>query len=171
MSAWTDLEEPKYSLAWDRFYEKFGFNPSTRPSDWPGIVEPSDSIAFDIGHVYDRDPAAYHRGTLDLGVKLISAFRQCIAPGEKLYVLDWQHACYLWDPHADFEFKTEHDWPVPPLPNGDYYIFLARDMNLGVFGHPWEQTMCVFGRTLVDAFAANPPELFTKTIRVGGHAV
>jgi hypothetical protein len=171
MGAWKNFDEPEYDRAWDGFYRRFRFNPSIRTSDWPGIVEPADSVTFNIGHVYDGDAFFYDHITHDLGVKLINAFRKCVLPGETLYVLDWQHPCYSFDPHAEFEFNTESDWPIPPLPNGDYYIFLARDMNLGVFGHPWEQTMCVFGRTLVDAFAADPPELFTKTVRVGGHAV
>jgi Protein of unknown function (DUF2716) len=39
----------------------------------------------------------------------------------------------------------------PPFPNGDYYIFLTEDLTQGTFGHPWEQTFCVFGRDLVGA--------------------
>jgi Protein of unknown function (DUF2716) len=73
MSAWKNLEQPEYDEVWDRFCEKFHFKPSTRSSDWPGIVEPPNSVTFSIVHVYDRDPDAYDRGTLDLGVKLIRA--------------------------------------------------------------------------------------------------
>jgi hypothetical protein len=42
-------------------------------------------------------------------------------------------------------------WPVSPFPDGDYYIFLSEDLTSGTFGHPWEQSLCVFGRVLVDA--------------------
>jgi hypothetical protein len=171
MSAWRNLEKPEYDAVWDRFYEMFKFNPSVRSSDWPGIVEPAESITFSIGHVYDRDPDAYDRRTLDLCVKLIRAFRHCVPPGETIFVLDLQHACYIFEPHSEFDFTSEDEWPVPALPNGDYYIFLTRDMRSGVFGHPWEQTMCVFGRKLIERFAEDPPELFTKTMRVGGHTV
>lgn len=171
MIAWKELDELNYDRVWDRFYEKFRFDPSTDPVNWPGIVEPADSVTFDICHVYDHDEEAYHRRTVDLGVKLISAFRKCLARGETLYVLDWQHSCYVFDPHAEFSFESEDDWPIPPLPNGDYHIFLGSEMNLGVFGHPWEKTMCVFGQSLVEALAEDPPELFTSTLRIGGHAV
>ena len=72
MGAWRTLEKPGYDAAWDRFYEKFQFNPSVDPSDWPGILEPADSVTFGIGHVYDHDSNAYDRRTLDLGVKLVA---------------------------------------------------------------------------------------------------
>ena len=86
-------------------------------------------------------------------------------------MLDWQHPCYLFEPHGEFSFNSEDDWPVPAIPNGDYHIFLSRGMDLGVFGHPWEQTMCVFGQSLLEAFTSDPPELFTKRVRVGGRTV
>lgn len=171
MTAWTTLEYPERNSVWDCFYEKFKFRPSISPADWPGILEPPGSVTFGIGHAYDRDPDAYDRRTLDLGIKLITAFRRCVSPSDAIYVLDWQHPCYLFKPHEEFSFRSEDDWPVPALPNGDYHIFLGRGMDLGCFGHPWEQTMCVFGRSLVEAFNADPPELFTNRVRVGGRSV
>jgi hypothetical protein len=35
------------------------------------------------------------------------------------------------------------------FPNGDYYTFARPDFSEGTFGHPWEQTLCVFGPRLV----------------------
>lgn len=34
---------------------------------------------------------------------------------------------------------------------GDYYAFLTPDLEEGTFGHPWEQTLCVIGRRMVDS--------------------
>jgi hypothetical protein len=42
---------------------------------------------------------------------------------------------------------------VTPFPNGDYYIFLSEDFRTGTFGHPWEETMCIFGDRLLTALA------------------
>jgi hypothetical protein len=42
---------------------------------------------------------------------------------------------------------------VEVFPNGDYYAFLTEDMTAGTFGHPWEQTLRVFGDQLVSALA------------------
>ena len=40
------------------------------------------------------------------------------------------------------------------IPNGDYTIFVGRDHAFGIVGHPWEQSLCVFGELAVNAFAA-----------------
>ena len=37
---------------------------------------------------------------------------------------------------------------MPVLPDGVYTLFLAPDGRFGIFGHPWEMTVCVFGREL-----------------------
>jgi len=52
--------------------------------------------------------------------------------------------------------------PGAVFPDGDYHIHLTRDLRLGTFGHPWEETVCVFGDllTLIDAeltAALRPP--------------
>lgn len=171
MDIWKKLEPLEYDEVWDRFYKRFRFKPSTHSPDWPGIVEPADSVTYYIGHVYDGDAVAYGRRTQDLRKKFVEAFRTVCPMGEAIYALDWQHTCYWLDPHGKLDFEKEEDWPVPALPNGDYYIFLTRDMKCGVFGHPWERTMCVFGRDLVDAVEAQPPELFANKVRVAGRAV
>ena len=171
MSAWTELESEEYDRVWDRFYDQFQFRPSVHRWDWPGIVEPEDSVTYSISHVYDGDEEAYVARTNDLGSKLIAAFRRCTPENGFIYVLDWQHPCYSFRPHRGFQFASEEDWPVPALPNGDYYIFLTCDLGTGVFGHPWEQTMCVFGAALREALNSDPPFLFDRVVRVGGKAI
>lgn len=45
---------------------------------------------------------------------------------------------------------TRHpDWRVSAYPKGDYSIFLREDFSEGIVGHPWEQSLCVFGERLV----------------------
>ncbi|MET4613081.1 hypothetical protein ABIC28_004081 [Rhodococcus sp. PvR044] len=63
-------------------------------------------------------------------------------------VLDWQHPGYSFDAgtHAA---TPDAEWRVPVYPNGDYYIFAREGFAEGTFGHPWEQTLCVFGERLV----------------------
>jgi hypothetical protein len=45
--------------------------------------------------------------------------------------------------------RPDRRWPVEIFPDGDYYVFLSEDMTVGTFGHPWEQTLCVFGDPLL----------------------
>ena len=70
------------------------------------------------------------------------------ARDEQLLVLDWQHPAYLFSPHR--HALEPGQWPVPVFPNGDYYAFLSGDLNMGTFGRPWEQTLCVFGEPLIE---------------------
>jgi hypothetical protein len=60
-------------------------------------------------------------------------------------VLDWHHTGYVLDVvvHAT---TPDTEWRVPVFPNGDYYLFARPDFSEGTFGHPWEQTLCVFGQ-------------------------
>jgi hypothetical protein len=57
---------------------------------------------------------------------------------------------------------------VPVFPDGVYTLFLAADARFGIFGHPWEMTVCVFGQELLDAFGPDLPELFRKLVRRDG---
>lgn len=56
-------------------------------------------------------------------------------------------------------------WEVPPFPDGDYYIFLSEDFRDGWFGHPWEQTVCIFGQRAVSSLGMGLPKLFINPIR------
>ena len=168
MSAWEELRAEESDATWDRFEAGFAFRPSM--TEFPGIREPEESVTFDISGVYG-DPERYAQLTLDLSHKLVTALRRCVPENGVVHVLDWQHTCFSFVPSAPFRFDSEEDWPVPALPNGDYFIFLDPDLRFGVFGHPWEQSMCVFGRTLIEAFEASPPLLFHRPMRVGGKVV
>jgi hypothetical protein len=169
--AWVELDRIGYDTVWDPFDARFEFRPGMDAERWPGITEPAASITYAIGFVYDRDAVAYERRTLDLCTKTHAAFRACVAPDEAIVVLDWQHPAFRWWPHRPFSYQSDQDWPVPVLPNGDYYVFLLADLSCGVFGHPWEQTVCVFGERLLAAFASDPREIFCRPVRVGGKPI
>jgi len=127
-------------------------------------------VTYHIGHVYGG-PERYPRLTLDLSRKLVAALRRCGASDELVRALDWNHPAYRFWPHAPFAFASEDDWPVPALPNGDYYIFVDPDLTFGVLGHRWEKTMCIFGQRLLEAFSLDLPSLFDRPNRIGGKVV
>ena len=168
--AWRPLSDEEDRAVWPEFEHRFTFRPSVNADQWPGIAEPADSRTYAVGWAYG-DEGEYTRLTMDLCEKLHAALRRCVASNEAIWVLDWQHPAYRFSPHEPFRYASEDDWPVPAFPNGDYHIFLAPDLRFGVFGHPWEQTICVFGRTLLEAFDADKPALFATSIRIGGRAV
>ena len=64
-----------------------------------------------------------------------------------VFTRDWQHPAYWFKPHK--HRGTDEVWRVPPFPNGDCSVIVTEDLNQGTFGHPWEETLSVFGPDLV----------------------
>ena len=169
-SAWEDL--PYHgdiaSSAWDHLDNALSFRPSVTPKSWPGIVEPQPSITYAIGHIYNGDGVRATQLEEDLARTTHAAFRACMQADQRLYAFDWQHVTYWFYPYRSFPAGDLEAWCVPVLPNGDYSIFLAEDFSFGIFGHPWEQTLCVFGQRLLDSYAQAQPLLFTQIVRING---
>ncbi|MCX5404229.1 DUF2716 domain-containing protein [Streptomyces sp. NBC_00335] len=144
---------------WDRFYAAFDFKPSV--SRFPGISEPTPSATWHA-HGHGRPRVADFSARLDDIVR-----RGLIAvtePGESVFWLDWNHDGYRYDPRRT---GIPGRPPTPgegTYPNGDYYLHLTEDMRLGTFGHPWEQTLCVFG-PLLAAVEAELTELLGEPLR------
>lgn len=133
------------ATAWmDRFADQFRFHPDVDPSGWPSIAEPTPSLTLDlakVGPIPEADEAI-----LDL---FVAAFPR----DARLIAINYNHYCHWFRPH---EFaRADRPWPaawwVHPYPNGDYSIFLTEDLAQGTFGHPWEETLCVFGQPLIKA--------------------
>lgn len=152
MNAWIELPDREYDEAWSRFDRQFAFKPSTR--QWPAICEPHPSITYQLPQPWTGDDED------DLHRQVLAAFRMSVPPNGRLYALDWQHPGYWFYPHVSFD-----QWAAPVLPNGDYYIFLTDDFSFGLFGHPWEWTICVFGQPLLAAFTTYRPRLFSSVKR------
>ena len=158
MKAWLELPDDEYDKIWERFYSEFKFNPSVYPKNFPGIREPSPSITYSVA-----DASKFIN---DLDAQMLAVLRRIIAPEARLYVLDWQHACFWFYPHVAGSEAFERS----VFPDGDYHIFLAEDFSLGIFGHPWEQTVCVFGERLIEVMEQHRPRLFSQVLRRNGQA-
>ena len=163
--AWVELPFDQYESFWDPVDRDFKFKAST--TEFPGFAEPDESTTFHIGHIYG-EPSRHSKLLLDLSERFVRAFQECTKRDGYLNVLNWQHPSYRYWPHIPFNFESEEEWPIPILPNGDYYLFLDPSHAFGVLGHPWEMTMCVFGPRLLEAIESDPPKIFDRPIRVGG---
>ncbi|MCW6005292.1 DUF2716 domain-containing protein [Micromonospora sp. CPCC 205371] len=132
---------------WTPFCQRFDFRPSVR--SWPAITEPAPSVTVDLAPIFAARSqpefggraAARHSGTPLAPVR-------GLRPGSRLVVGCWQHQTYRFWPHR-FACQPHRQWQTDVFPDGDYYIFLTEDMSTGTFGHPWEQTLCVFGEPLL----------------------
>ena len=170
MTPWQVLnfDDPRYDAIWAQFHERFRFRPSIYADQWPGIREPTPSVTYDIsGHWGEGYRASNHAA---LHQQALEAFRACVHPGEWIYALDWQHPCYQYYPHREGSYwspfnASEEEWPVPVIPDGDYFIFVPPDLSWGWFGHPWEQTICIWGENLLGLMAKSKPLLFNQIQR------
>ena len=169
------LARAEYDGIWDRFDAKFDFRPDIHA--FPGITETSPSITWSLDVLSD-DPGDRK---LDRLVDVVQeGLAGCSAPGESLWILDWQHTCYRLRPDLPatdmflprvLEGRSREGWPLSPYPDGDYFIFLAEDLRFGTFGHPWEHSLCVFGGELLDAVQDDLRQLLQVVLRRDGMAV
>jgi hypothetical protein len=145
-AGWSVLSDIERAESWATFAREFGeLRPGMDPSDWPAIVEPSPSVTFDLGRG-GRSIAA----RIDaVNAEALRCFVEEFEDDTRWVVLDWHHDGYRLDAavHAS---APDAEWRVPVFPNGDYYTFVRPDFSEGTFGHPWEQTLCVFGPRLVE---------------------
>ena len=155
---WINLNDSEYKEMWDRFYKKFNFNPSTDRKDFPSFKEPSPFITYDISNNYEVS-------TIDEWYKIVlKVLKECTGKEEFIYALDWQHDSFLYNPH----FQNEEDsWVIEPFPNGDYYIFIPNDMRWGILTQPWEETICIYGKDLIDSFSRHNPKMLQTIKRYG----
>ncbi|MFB6615147.1 DUF2716 domain-containing protein [Streptomyces sp. NPDC056367] len=144
---------------WDRFYADFDFKPSTTYR--PAITEPSPSAVWNLH--------SHHRIVPDLPAELDAIVQRGLLaatePGEFVYWLDWQHDGYRYDPRR---VGVPGRPAVPGLgtyPDGDYYLHLTHDLRLGTFGHPWEQTLTVWGPALLNAVEGGLTDLLGEPVR------
>jgi hypothetical protein len=155
MNAWIELSASEYKDVWDRFYNSFEFRPSITAAGWPGIREPRPSVTYSIA---DAD------GIVDgLDARALAVFRSLVVPDTRIYALDWQHTCFWFYPHL----AGHEPFRISVFPDGDYSIFLAEDFSFGLFGHPWQETVCAFGERLLQVMAHHEP-LFTHVLRRDG---
>lgn len=162
MENWIPLKDKELKFAWKTFAREFKFKPSI--SRFPAFQALSPYITYDIS-AYFEDSFLLHADE-DLEKKALLSFQENITgTDEYMLALDWQHECYWITPYGSFEKDEFGEWKVPVLPNGNYYFFLSKEMNWGLLGHPWEQSITIFGEGLIDSFSRHHPLLFQRKIR------
>jgi hypothetical protein len=148
--AWEPIPMDVDDRYWTPFHERFAFRPGMESR--PAIDEPRPSVTIDIGPVFAGSHPQFSAAANAVDSLALVALTKVLAPDTSVVVLDWQHQTYRFWPHR-FACQPDQRWPTTVFPNGDYSIFLTDDMSTGTFGHPWEQTLCVFGEQLVSTLA------------------
>lgn len=142
--AWEQIAD--YVRFWTPFDDRFRFRPSMDPATWPAIAEPPGSVTFDLSPIFARDVRGFGADKAALERLVLEALLETFADGTRLVALDWHHLSYWFWPHR--QDRLGEPWSIEPFPDGDYHILLTEDLGQGTFGHPWEQTFCVFGTEL-----------------------
>lgn len=152
---------------WDRFYAEFKFRPRNGSSTGPGIKEPIASVTWSLAALFDGRTGT-DNDDIDRFIDVVErGLTACTKPDHWLIALDWQHPSHWFLPHH-VGGDGQPPWPLTPIPDGDYYIILSEDFDSGSFGHPWEETICVFGQGLVDTVTDQIDALVGPPIRRSG---
>jgi hypothetical protein len=163
---WRILEETESLEVWQRFARVFEFKPSMAVSlDNPTFKEPLPSVTFDVSDDSEDDSEDKNIEEEDFFKIMLGHLARCTEKDEEVYILDWHHTCYAIYPH---HITARDHPPMMFYPDGDYIITLSKDFSWGTLGHPWEQSICIFGSKLIDAVLSKRPKLFNKVIRQNG---
>jgi hypothetical protein len=161
MKNWVPFSDKEYDQIWERIYRDFKFEPSI--SEFPSFKVPYPFITYDVSDYFGEsvDLDAYD----DLEEKALLVFKENTSFNEYILALDWQHECYWVNPNVKFERDEFGEWIIPIFPNGDYYFFIQKDFKWGFLGHPWERSITIFGKELINGFGKHKPRMFHKILR------
>ncbi|WP_339169663.1 DUF2716 domain-containing protein [Paenibacillus sp. FSL R5-0341] len=162
MKNWMEIDSSLDYQLWERVCKDFNFKPSIHKEEWPSFTPPSPFIVYNIAHLYGPN---FEKLYSDLETCITKAMIESSDEDDYLYVLDWQHESYLFNPRLDSPKNELNEWPIPLYPNGDYYFFIEKDFSWGYLGHPWEKSICIFGEELLRAIETNKPKLFNQELR------
>jgi hypothetical protein len=167
---WVGLDPEAGAVLWTEFADRYQFRAGTNPDRWPAIVEPSPSVAWDLGPIFTGGhPGGFAAGSRAVAALVLGTLQDCTEWPETVVFHDWVHPSHLFRPHSIDEPEEVPGWDVGGLfPNGDYTIFVGRDYSFGILGHPWERSLCVFGVGAVATFAARNRGILTKILRRDG---
>lgn len=157
---WTDVGYD----GWEPFTDRFQFEPDYDERARSAIREPAESVTLDLTQVFDGSPARFAAGAAAIDAAACRAFVWLLG-NDDLIAMDWQHPSYHYSPakHALSELGLR----VPVFPDGDYYIHAPLDFRWGTFGHPWQQTLCVWGDELT-ATLGSELSTWLPVLRRGG---
>jgi len=169
------LRDPEHDALCDMFEARFVFKPSY--TYYPAVEEPPHSVTWHVGDVTDTRQTYRLMRSLpeDHRVARIQrvverGLRACVRPDEQLYSVSWWHQGYRFDP-ARVGDPGRPAWPGPACWEGEYYKLLTRDLRLGTFWHPWEESLCVFGAELLAEVEDDLTAVLGTVMRRGGRNV
>ncbi|GAA2096477.1 DUF2716 domain-containing protein [Streptomyces albiaxialis] len=172
------LGGPEHDALCAAFERRFAFRPGL--DSCPAVEEPASSVTWHVGTPDGSARAERVRGAVQEIVE--RAARAATPPGEQLYALSWWHQGYRFDParvsgtgHCGGTGRgggpVRPSWPRSVCGDADYLMLLTRDLRMGTFWHPWEESLCVFGPALLAGAESALTETLGTVMRRGGRNV
>lgn len=154
-----------YHTAWASFEERFECAPDYYEREKPAIHLPPGALVLDLSPLFANPGPRIAAGTDAINASALRAFVWLTGEDDELLALDWNHSAFRYSPAAFTHSYAASskvpgavfaacDWPVQVFPNGDYYAHMTPDLRWGTFGHPWQQTLTIWGHELVDTLGA-----------------
>lgn len=169
LEVWTILTKNEDNEVWNKFCDKFKFKLECANENEFKFSVPVDMYDISESRLYTEDD--------NLNEIIRQCFIKCMDKDNFMYVLDWQHTCFRYNPRIEDEFEypvTIEDDPDYPsgynvyfpkyYPDGDYYFFIAKDFSWGYLTHPWLREAYVFGEPIKNIIKENALELGFKKI-------
>jgi hypothetical protein len=147
---WERLSDAEYYDVGERFDAKFF--PQNK------LRLPKPSRTWRHTKIYNLQDDAFDAAEGALTMHALAALRTCVAPGETLLAMDWNHPCFHFDVHRGIRRPYRDEWAMPILHDaGDSHLFLTPGLESGIFGLG-NSKLCVFGQLLLDAFLRGLPK-------------
>ena len=145
------LDEKLYDEIWNRITKEYKFYPSV-----------DKTFEFNIENVCYRLNTHWSVEQ----EKIVNDIFKNIS-NDDLYALDWQHDCFEYNPNDNLEldyhyYDNDRDVEVyfpSYYPNGDYHLFLSKNWSYGMFGHPWNKEIYIFGEKIINGFQKKEDDL------------
>lgn len=126
---------------------------------------------------FEQDDPEYDNFIYQIDEYFFGLFKQIT--DQPIYAMNWNHSCYeidvqkldlqlykkiLIEENSFLYEKGANYYLLSIVPDGDYHMFFTKDMKQGVLGHPWEQTLCLFGEDLIKTFKNSYPSNLSQVI-------
>ena len=149
-----------YRKIWDRIYNDYSFFPSVDNSRKMWLHPGGEFKTFHLTTFWNEEQESIVNNIL------------CKVVGAKMFALDWQHDCFLFDPNEKIPtgymyYDKERDCNVyfpEYYPDGDYHFFVSKDWRFGLYGHPWRKELVVVGKELILEIEKNQKDLCLKKV-------
>ena len=160
VSGWEMFPTDSSNGLWEEFEQQCTFNPSAKTGD--KVFFPK--VEYDI---YDCSKAVLKAESCsDWTTRIRNIFIKVKGKAKHIYAFDWQHSEYKYTPEID-KGKVNKPYFVADAhggfnvylpkfyPDGDYYLFLAKDFSWGYLADPWRMQIIIYGDELRNEISRN----------------